>query len=227
VPSAPAPRLQRIAAALVVIAFTIGVGTLIGTEFGHRRAANQLKDRAERIRASEAAKARREREETRREHEREAPEKAVDDANDALLRAAKAGRRGAVARQEATLDRLARRQAASKQDDPISKHPYWREVDRFPIKEGPLFAQQIGTYGDGHLLFVSIFRAHFCLKSERERREAVRKTYEPIARRLHRRKIEDFELFVVPLGQTAPRRSAALARATDGTVVLTGRGQSC
>lgn len=118
---------------------------MIGTEIGHRRAANQLKDQAERLRAIGAADARaereevrREREEGRREREREAPEKVFDDANDALLRAAKAGRRDAVAREEATLTRLTRRQAAGEQDEPTPKDPYKREVDRFPIKQRPL-----------------------------------------------------------------------------------------
>lgn len=51
----PAPKLQRVAAAVVVVALTVGVGTVIGTEIGHRPAASQLKDQAERQRAIGAA----------------------------------------------------------------------------------------------------------------------------------------------------------------------------
>ena len=225
--SAPAPRLKWVAAAVVVVALTIGVGTLIGTEVGHKRASDRVKERAERERAIDAAAARREREDGRREREREAPEEIVDDANKALLRAAKAGRRDAVARQEATLDRLARRQAASQQDDPASQGPYGRELDRFPIKQRPLFAQQISSGPDDHVLFVSVFKAHFCLKSTTERRQAVRETYQPLARRLRERKIDDFELLVVPLASNAPRRAQALARVGGSTMSLTARGQSC
>ena len=81
--------------------------------------------------------------------------------------------------------------------------------------------------GDDHVLFVSVFRAHFCLKSVNERRQAVREAYQPIARRLRRAKIDDFELLVVPLGSTAPRRSQALATASRGRISLTRRGLSC
>lgn len=77
------------------------------------------------------------------------------------------------------------------------------------------------------MLFVSVFKAHFCLKSATERRRAVRETYWPIARRLRQEKVDDFELLVVPLGQTAPRRSESLASARAGTVSLTSHGESC
>ena len=225
--SAPAPRLKRVVVAVVVVALTIGVGTLIGTELGHRRAADRVREQAARSQAADAAEARREREEFQQEREREAPEKTVDDANDALLAASKAGRRDAVARQEETLDRLARQQAATEQDAAPAKHPFGRELDRFPIKRRPLFAQQISSGAGSHVLFVSVFKAHFCLKSAAEREQAVRATYQPIARRLREQNVDDLELLVVPVSSSGPRRSEALARAEGQTDSLTSRGRSC
>lgn len=77
------------------------------------------------------------------------------------------------------------------------------------------------------MLFASVLEAHFCLKSARQRRQALRETYQPVARRQLRQEIDDFELFVVPASPDAPRRSQALAHATGGKVRLTSRGQRC
>jgi hypothetical protein len=234
VSSTPTPRLKRVAVAVAVVAAAVAGGWVIGTAIGDKRVndrandrAAQAKQRVERQLAADAAEARREREEARREHEAEAPDEALDKVNEQLLRSAKAGRRGDVARQEARITELARRQAAAEgAAEPTSKDPYERELDRFPINQPPLVAQQI-TSSDDHVLFVSVYKSHFCLKSPRERRQAVRETYEPIARSLRREKIRDFELLVVPVGQNAPRRSQALARASGRTVSLTSRGQRC
>ena len=117
---APAPRLRRAALVVAALALSVGLGTVIGTDIGHRRVedrASRAKVRAERQadrqRATDAAEERREREQERQEREQEVPEKALDEASKELLRAAKAGRRDVVARQEARLTQLARRLAVT------------------------------------------------------------------------------------------------------------------
>jgi len=185
VSSAPTPRLKRVAVAVAVVAVAVAGGWVIGTAIGHKRAndranhrandrAAQAKQRVERQLAEDAAEARREREEARREREAEAPDEALDKVNEHLLRAAKAGHRGDVARQEAKLAELTRRRAATEGPaEPSSKDPYERELDRVPIGQPPLIVQQITSSGDDHVLFASVFTSHFCLKSVRERRQAV------------------------------------------------------
>ena len=190
--SGPTPRLKRVAVVVAALALAIAVGTLIGTEIGteigDKRAddrASRAKEKAERQRAIVAAADRRERErereQERREREQEAPENAIEKADAELLRAAKAGQRDAVARHEARLTELIRRQGTAQ---PAAEDPVERELDRFPIKQPPLLAQQISSDGDNHVLFVSVSMAHFCLKTASERQRAVRATYQPIARRL-------------------------------------------
>ena len=229
-------RLKLVTALVVVLVLAVGMGWVIGAQIGDRRASDRARHRVERQverqRAIDAAELRREREEERKEREEErkereaeAPDEVFDDATRQLLQAAKRGRRDAVARQETRLSELVRRRAATDQG-PAAEDPYERELDRFPIGQPPLVAQQISS-SDDHVLFVSVFTAHFCLKSPSERRDAVRETYQPIARRLHKQRVDDFELLVVPLSSTAPRRSSALARAAGGSVSLTSLGQSC
>ena len=210
-----------------IAALAIGLGTWIGTEIGQKRTADRAKraqEAGQRERdAAEAADAA----EARRERRAEALDDAVEDANGELLRAAKAGRRDAVARQEAGLDQLARRQDAAGTADQTSKDPFEHELERFPIKQPPLVAQQISSTDDDHVLFVSVHAAHFCLKSRTQRRQAIRVTHTPIATRLRSAGIDDFKLLVVPFGNRAPTRSQALAIAGRHGVAVTSRGRSC
>jgi len=115
-----------------------------------------------------------------RERQAEAPDEALEKVSEQLLRATKAGRRGDVARQGAKLAELTRgRTTTEGPAEPTSRAPYERELDRIRIGQAPLVVQQITSSGDDHVLFVSVLKSHFCLKSGGERRQAVRESYEP------------------------------------------------
>lgn len=216
---------------MAIAAFTIVLGIWITTEISHKRANDRAKQALRRDRAAEAKEQRELRQEKASEHKEKASEAvdtAVEDANRELLRAAKAGQRDAVARAEAKLTQLTRRQDASdKSTDRPPKDPVERELDRFPVKRPPLFAQQISSNGDDHVLFVAVARPLFCLKSPAARLRVVRTGYLPINHRLRSAGIKDFELVVTPRSNQAPARSDALAIGVAGKVSLTNRGNAC
>ena len=95
--------------------------------------------------------------------------------------------------------------------EPTSEDPYERELDRFSVLQPPLVVQQLTSGDRNYVLFATGLEANFCLKSARQRRQPVRETYQPVARRLRRQEIDDFELFVVPAEPGAPRRSQAVS----------------
>jgi len=107
------------------------------------------------------------------------------------------------------------------------KDPYAREIEGFPIKQPPLVAQQITSSEDDHVLFVGVFRPYFCVKTPSERAQAGRAVYRPIARRLGRAGVHDFELVVTPVAKRAPERRDALAVGAAGSVELTRAGRRC
>jgi len=220
---------------VAVIAVTVGLGWWIGTEIAHKRAADRNRGAAERVRAaaereraSDAAEARKERQEQQEEQRLGTLDDAIDTANRELFHAAKAGRRTDVARAETALTRASqRRNAAHKPPAHRPKDPYVRELDSFPVKEPPLFAQQMTWSEDDHVLFLSVSRAYLCLKDPADRLRRVRETYAPVERRLRRAGIKDFEIVVTPVTPQAPTRSGALAKGAAGTVTLTNLGRAC
>src|SRR5215208_5401015 len=97
-----------------VIAAVIGLGWWIGVQIAHKRQDDRNRAAAERVRerdradfrrerAADAAEARKERRQKQAESRLDALDDAIERANGDLLRAAKAGRRGDVARAEAAL----------------------------------------------------------------------------------------------------------------------------
>ena len=212
----------------IVIVLTVGVGAFVGVQIGHKRAADRDRAAAERARASARAEARAEKRELRQEKSSEALDNDVEAANRELIRAARAGQRGAVARAEARLTQASRRSdAAQESNQRPPKQPYARELDRFPVKRAPLFVQQITSSDEDHVLFVAVARPWFCLKSASDRIRRVHATYAPIDRRLRTAGIEDFRMVVTPITLQAPSRSNALAIASAGRVTLSTRGRAC
>ncbi len=151
-------------------------------------------------------------------------EDAVDRADDELARAAKAHDPAGVAIAERKLDALASQEPAVSSR---AADPFERELDEFAFKQSPLFVQQIESTQGSHVLFASVFREHFCLKSAEARLAAVRAVYRPIDARLRRAGVRDFSMLVVPLAETQANRSDALATATRGAVRLTPAGDRC
>ena len=206
----------------------IVLGAWIGTGIGHRRAERRA-NRAAAVAAARAeAEGRQQQREERRERSSENREDAVENANAALLRAAQGGQRAAVRRAEAQLAAAGRRSDAADRDrSERPKDPYTREIEGFPIKQPPLVAQQITSSEDDRVLFAGVFRPYFCVKTPSERAQAGRAVYRPIARRLRRAGVHDFELVVTPVTKRAPERRDALAVGAAGSVELTRAGRRC
>jgi len=143
-------RLSIACAALVAIS----LGAWIGTGIGHRRGERKSQQAEHATRARAEAAARKERRQKRQERSSEALDDTVDQANARLLRAAGARDRAAVVRAEAALAQATRRREAAQRGStrPV-KDPYVRELERFPITRPPLFAQQITSSEDDHVLF--------------------------------------------------------------------------
>jgi len=229
----------RVALILALIAAAMGLGLWVGVQIAHdrhddrnRAVAERVRERgqadARRERAADAAEARKERRQKLAESRLDAMDDAIERANRDLLQAAKAGRRRDVARAEAALAQATRRRdAADKSPAHLPRDPFERELDGFPIKESPLFVQQVTSSDGDHKLFVSVSRPLLCLQSPADRPRRVHETYDPVERRLRGAGIEDFEMIVTPLTLQAPTLSDALVVASGDTVVLTSRGRAC
>ena len=143
-----------------------------------------------------------------------------------MRRAAIRGDRGAVARAQATLERLAQtdptpRRTSTEQD------PFVRAVDDFAFKRAPLFVLQVRTTDASHRISAGVDRDAFCLMTPAARLAAVDGAYKPLEARLRRAGVRDLRFVVVALTQREPTAKQQLAIAERGIVRLTARGRAC
>src|SRR5215212_806813 len=117
----------------------------------------------------------------------EAVEARVEAANQRVLQAARSRDRPALAQAERSLTALRKREdAVEGAPDQPSTDPFERELDRFEFKQAPLFVQQITSSENDRVLYTSVFRPQFCLKTPAERLDVVRQVYLPVNARLRR-----------------------------------------
>lgn len=153
-------------------------------------------------------------------------DQAVERALGAMHTAALQGDRGAVARQQQELQRLARadpRPAATSS----AEDPFQRMLDDFEFKRAPLFVQQITSSPDRHRIFVGVDRATYCLLAPAARRSAVEDVYGPADRALRAAGVTDLEFVVVPVTGRVAMFGQAFAVGRAKTVRLTQRGRAC
>lgn len=149
----------------------------------------------------------------------------VEDQLDSREKAAREGDRDGVAAAERELDELAK--GATSKEKSSAQDPYFRALDEFVFKAGPLYVQQITTSQDDHVLFVGVQREAYCLLAPDRRVTAANAVYLPMHGRLVAEKIDDLEFLVVPVTETTPTRDSVLARGSGGKLKLTARGEKC
>lgn len=150
----------------------------------------------------------------------------IEAATQQVERAAKRKDRGALVKAERRLDRL----AANRPDKPsTAADPFVRFVDDVQYKRGPLYVQQTVSEGASHILFVSVFKEQFCLKTPRARIAAVDAFFGPADAALRKERVDDAVLYIVPLSEPSlPERRDALAiRRSNSPTKLTAAGRGC
>lgn len=153
-------------------------------------------------------------------------DEAVEGALAAMRAAALRGDRGAVARHQQELARLADGdpQAAARSS---AADPFERMLDEFEFKRAPLFVQQITSSPDSRRVYLGVDRPTYCLLAHEARRAVVDDVYGPAERTLRAAGVTDLEFVVVPMTGRAARFAQALAVARRGVVRLTQRGRAC
>jgi len=158
------------------------------------------------------------------EQRREALDAAIDDANAAMLEAARQGDGMRLAAAERKLDDLAR------QDEPppsAGGDAIERATDRIRFKQAPLFIQQVTLIGEGSRIYAGVSADQFCLHTPSDRRAAVQELYDDLDDYLRTRQVRDLELVVVPFGEGDAKMRDAIAIARGGKVRLRGRARTC
>ncbi len=155
-----------------------------------------------------------------------AADMALEATNAQLERAAKRQDRAAVVKAERRLDRLAARRPG---EPSTAADPFVRFVDDVQYKRAPLYVQQTVSEGASHILFVSVFREQFCLKTPRARIAAVDAFFGPADAALHKEGVDDAVVYIVPLLEPSlPERRDALAIGrSDTPTKLTAAGRAC
>lgn len=156
-------------------------------------------------------------------------EDSLEQVTDRLQQLARRKDRARRAGDHETAERLeqAMRDLERAQDEALDAEsgatPYDEAVDALPLREPPLYVEQL-LLDDSHELVVRTrARRFFCGRTPRQRLAAVRAYYERAQSEMSARGIDDFALVVDGLRETGDIK--ALARGEAGKVSLTARGR--